>query len=140
VLTSTLRELAWTIHRRVPDRAGVGPMPTTEIALLKQVLETPGATVGELTEALGLKQPNTSAALRVLVRRGLVTKEQSPDDRRVAKVLPTPLARTEHQAIAEAWAGSVDAGLSQLSPDEVEVLEKAVQALQSLDRAIRSPA
>ena len=32
----TLREIAWTIHRKAPDRAGVGPLPTTEIALLKQ--------------------------------------------------------------------------------------------------------
>jgi DNA-binding MarR family transcriptional regulator len=139
-LTVTLRELAWTIHRRVPDRAGVGPIPTTELALLKQVLETPGATVGELTQALGLQQPNTSAALRVLIRRGLVTREQSADDRRVARIFPTPLASTEHQAIAEAWAGSVDAALSQLSPEEIDALEQALNALQALDRAIRSRA
>jgi len=136
-LTITLRELAWTIHRRAPDRAGVGPIPTTELALLKQVLETPGATVGELSAALGLQQPNTSAALRVLITRGLVTREKSEHDRRVARIMPTPLASTEHQAIAEAWAGSVESALAQLGPEQVDDLERAVEALQALDRAIR---
>jgi DNA-binding MarR family transcriptional regulator len=136
-LAITLRELAWTVHRRAPERAGVGPIPTTELVLLGQVMETPGATVGELSQTLGLHQPNTSAALRVLVQRGLVARETSPDDRRVSRIVPTELAATEHRAIAEEWAGSVDAVLENLSPEHRAALERALDALQALDRALR---
>jgi DNA-binding MarR family transcriptional regulator len=136
-LAITLRELAWTVHRRAPERAGVGPIPTTELVLLGQIMETPGATVGELSQALGLQQPNTSAALRVLVQRGLVSRETSETDRRVSKVMPTALAATEHRAIAEEWAGSVDAVLEGLSAEHRSALDRAVEALQALDRALR---
>ena len=100
-------------------------------------METPGATVGELSQTLGLHQPNTSAALRVLVQRGLVARETSPDDRRVSRIVPTELAATEHRAIAEEWAGSVDAVLENLSPEHRAALERALDALQALDRALR---
>ncbi|MEF2978498.1 MarR family winged helix-turn-helix transcriptional regulator [Subtercola sp. YIM 133946] len=136
-LAITLRELAWTVHRRAPERAGVGPIPTTELVLLKQVMETPGATVGELSQTLGLHQPNTSAAIRILVQRGLVARETSDEDRRVSKIVPTELAATEHGAIAEEWAGSVDAALENLSVEHKVALNRALDALQALDRALR---
>jgi len=136
-LAITLRELAWTVHRRAPERAGVGPIPTTELVLLGQIMETPGATVGELSQALGLQQPNTSAALRVLVQRGLVSRETSESDRRVSRIVPTALAASEHRAIAEEWAGSVDTVLDGLSATHRASLDGALEALQALDRALR---
>lgn len=137
-LTVALRELAWTVHRRAPERGGVGPIPTTELALIKQVLETPGATVSELSQALGLRQSNTSAAIRTLVHRGFVTRETDPTDKRVTLVVPTELGRTEHQAIAEAWAGSLVSALEDLPDDQLAALAQAVPALQALERSIRA--
>lgn len=107
-LAVTLRELAWTIHRKAPDRAGVGPIPTTEIALLKQIIDHPGATVGELAQGLGLRQPNVSAALRALLGRGLVERHQSPSDRRIASIFVTD-AGVAHAAMADLDAADVDA-------------------------------
>jgi DNA-binding MarR family transcriptional regulator len=133
----TLRELAWTIHRKAPDRAGVGPLPTTEIALLKQVIDQPASTVGELAAALGLQQPNVSSGLRELERRGFVTREKSERDRRISLLQPTASGIAEHQAIAEEWAGPVNAALEQLSPDQQAALEAAADALAAAHRALR---
>lgn len=135
-LTVALRELAWTIHRRAPEWAG-GPIPTTEIALLKQVLETPGETVGELSEALGLRQSNASAALRAMDGRGLIVRSPSETDRRIVRVQATRAGEREHKAIAQAWVDSVDVALSDLSNDQVRALEQAVEAMQALERALR---
>lgn len=132
-----LRELAWTIHRHAPDRAGVGPIPTTEIALLKQVIDNPGSTVGELATALGLQQPNVSTAIRLLAQRGFVTREKSEADRRVSRVLPTDLGVSEHQAISEAWAHPVDAALAELSEDQRAALDAASEALVAVQEALR---
>lgn len=137
-VTVALRELAWAVHRRAPERGGVGPIPTTELALIKQVLETPGATVGELSQALGMRQSNTSAAIRALVQRGFVTREADSSDRRVTLVVPTELGRTEHQAIAEAWAGSLVTALESLPDAQQAELVRALPALQALERAIRA--
>jgi len=136
-LAVTLRELAWTIHKRAPERAGVGPLPTTELALLKQVLDAPGSTVRELSDALGLRQPNTSAALRVLVARGLVERHAGVEDRRTVRIAPTELGRTEHAALASGWAGAVADAIERLAPAERERLESAADALAELTRLLQ---
>jgi DNA-binding MarR family transcriptional regulator len=136
-LTEVLREIAWTVHRRAPERAGVGPLPTTEIALLKQVISTPGATVGQLAEALGLRQPNASAAIRVLADKGLVTKEPSPDDRRIVRIVPTELGSSEHAEIAAAWTQPLDDAIASLSEEDQAALDAAAEALVALYAALR---
>ena len=133
----TLRELAWTIHRRAPERAHVGPIPTTEVALLKQVVDDPGATVGELARTLGLKQSNTSAALRSLENRGLITRESNEDDRRVVRIRATPSGAREHEAIAEAWSAGVIDAVAALPERERAALEAANDALVLLHDLIR---
>jgi DNA-binding MarR family transcriptional regulator len=135
-LSLVLREVAWTIHRRAPERAGVGPIPTTELALLGQVLTTPGATVGQLAAALGLRQPNVSAAIRVLAGRGLVVKEASPHDRRIVRIMPTELGRSEHEAIATAWSRPVEDAIASLSPEHRQALSAAYEALEALHEAL----
>lgn len=135
-LALVLRELGWTIHRQAPERAGVGPIPTTELAVLKQVIDTPGATVGELARGLGLRQPNASAAIRLLVDRGLVAKEAATDDRRQVRIVPTPQGRREHRAIAAAWLEPIVVALASLSPEDREELEDAADALEALQRAL----
>lgn len=136
-VSTALRELAWAIHRTAPERAGVGPIPTTEIALLKQVIDNPGSTVGDLAAALGLQQPNVSTAIRVLAGRGFVTREKSQSDRRVSLVFPTELGITEHTAISEAWSSPVDAALEELSAKQRAALEDAAEAIAALHQALR---
>lgn len=136
-LAMTLRELAWAIHRKAPERAHVGPMPTTEIALLKQVVDSPGSTVGELARALGLKPSNTSAALRALSDRGLVVRESSAEDRRAVQVWPTAQGAAEHEAIAEAWSLDVVRAIAALPTAERDALEAATRALARILEQLR---
>lgn len=126
-----LRELAWVIHRSAPERAG-GPIPTTEVALLKQVLDSPGSTVGELAAALGLRQPNASAALRALEQRGMIRRVKNDDDRRVTQIMPTDWGATEHHAISDAWKEPLLDALGALDPDDRETLDAAAPVLQKL--------
>ena len=137
-LPVVLRELAWTIHKRTPDRTGVGPLPTTEVALLKQVMDAPGSTVGELSAALGLHQPNTSAAVRVLESRGLVVRAPDPADRRTTRVMPTPQGLREHEAISADWAGAVAEAIARLELADRQALEAAAGAMTELTRLVRT--
>jgi len=136
-VSTALRELAWAIHRTAPERAGVGPIPTTEIALLKQIIDNPGSTIGDLASALGLQQPNVSTAIRVLAARGFIAREKSDNDRRVSLIFPTELGIAEHTAIARAWSGPVDAALDELSPAHRAALETAADAIVALHQSLR---
>lgn len=133
-----LRDLAWTVHRRIPDVTGIDPLASTELAVLKHILEAPGLTVTELSRRMALKQSNTSAAVRVLTERGLVTRESSPADRRISRLFPTDEALAQDEAIEDAWAGPIRSGLAGLSDEEAQALEAAASALQSLNAVLRS--
>lgn len=133
-----LRDLAWTIHRRIPDVTGIDPLASTELAVLKHILEAPGMTVTELSRRMALKQSNTSAAVRVLTERGLVTRESSPVDRRISRLVPTAEALAQDEAIEDAWAGPIRSGLAGLSDKEAQALDAAASALQTLNTVLRS--
>lgn len=137
-LADVLRELGWTVHRRAPERAGVGPIPTTELALLKQIVDAPGSTVGELAQNLGLRQPNVSAAVKVLVGKGLARKEASLTDRRITLVVPTDLGLAEHRAIAASWSAPIAHAIASLDSAHQQALTQATDALAALYEALRT--
>ena len=136
-LPTVLRDLAWTVHRLVPEVAGVPPLPTTELAVLKQILAAPGITDTELSKRLGMRQSNVSAAVRSLVGRGLVARSVDPDDRRVIRLAPTENAFDARQTIHTVWSGTVQQAMTRLDEDQVDALYSAADALEALDRVLR---
>lgn len=138
-LPAVLRDLAWTVHRRVPDTAGItAELPSTELVVLKHLLDSPGITVMELSRRLGLRQSNTSAAVRTLAERGLLTREPSDTDRRVSRLLPTADALAEDAKISEAWSGAIRAAVAELDAEQRAALEAATAAIRALDRVMRA--
>lgn len=137
-LSAVLRDLAWTIHRLVPEVAGLDPLPTTELAVIKQVLASPGMTVTELARQLGMQQSNASAAVRGLVERGLVARTSDPADRRVTKLVPTEKSQAAKESINTVWSGTVRTAMAQLSHEQVAAIEAASGALQALDEVLHT--
>lgn len=138
-LATVLRDLAWTIHRLVPEVADLDPLPNTELAVVKQVLAAPGVTVTEIAHRLGMQQSNVSTAVRALVCRGLVARERTPEDRRITRLSPTEKSLAARESIDDRWSGTVRAAMTELSPDQVRAIEEAAPALQALDRALHTP-
>ncbi|KAD4059851.1 MarR family transcriptional regulator [Arthrobacter yangruifuii] len=136
-LADLLRDLSWNVHRKAPDITGMDPLPATDLAVLKHVLDAPGLTVTELARVMGLKQSNASAAVRNLTERGLLTRSSSPTDRRVSHLEPTEEARAQNESIAAAWAGPIRAGIAQLDEEQREALEAAGDALAALSRLLQ---
>ena len=137
-IADLLRDLSWNVHRKAPEITGIEPLPATELAVLKHVLDNPGLTVTELARLIGLKQSNASAAVRTLAERGLVARSSSPTDRRVSLLVPTDEARAQNEAIAHAWAGPIRAGIARLDEDQREALEAASEALVALNRIMQA--
>lgn len=132
-----LRDLAWTVHRLVPEVTGLDPLPTSELAVVKHVLASPGVTVTELSRHLGMRHSNVSAAVRALVERGLVARERSPDDRRVSLLVPTEKSLGARESINTVWSGTVRAAMARLDPDQVASLKAASEALHALNQVLR---
>ncbi|UUT34789.1 MarR family winged helix-turn-helix transcriptional regulator [Microbacterium elymi] len=136
-VTAALRELSWTVHRRPPQRNSAGPLNTTAIAMLKQVVDAPGSTVGELAAELALRQSNASAAVRLLVQHGYVERRPDLEDRRVVRIMPTERGVREEQVVAAAWAGSLDEAFAGLPAQRQQELRSALVALREIERRLR---
>ncbi|TDQ54312.1 MarR family winged helix-turn-helix transcriptional regulator [Actinorugispora endophytica] len=137
-LAAMLRTLAWTVQRLVPETAGLEPLPITELVVLRNVLDSPGVTVTRLARDLGMRQSNTSAAVRGLVERGLVARESSPTDRRVTRLVPTEKSLAESEHIDTVWSGTIQTAMARLSHEQVAAIESAGSALQALGQALHA--
>ncbi|MER5438422.1 MarR family transcriptional regulator [Streptomyces sp. NPDC002790] len=136
-LATVLRDLGWTIHRLLPEVAGLEPLSNSELAVVKQVLSTPGVTGGEISRRLGMRQSNVSAAVRGLVERGLVERERSAEDRRITWLLPTEKSLGAVESIAVTWSKTLRSALSELTPEQADAIESATDALRALDTVLR---
>ena len=112
------------------------PIRPSEMGVLNILAATPGPhTSVMLAELLGVSKPMITAYLTALSEKGYIIKEQSPDDRRVYHVLPTPKAM---QLVADAGADTnahladLAAALGQADFDLLVTLtQKANQALEA---------
>lgn len=136
-LATVLRDLGWTIHRLLPEVAGLEPLPNSELAVVKQVLSAPGVTVTDISRRLGMRQSNVSAAVRGLVERGLVERERGAEDRRITWLFPTEKSLGARESIATRWSDTLRSAMSELDPEQINAIETAADALRALDGVLR---
>lgn len=135
-LALVLHALSWRLARLGPAKVGLEPLPASELAVLRNVLEQPGRSVSEVAAATGMQSSNVSAAVRSLIDRGLLDKRPAEHDRRVSVLRPTDKALTERAAIEDALAGAVAQALSELPPADVQALLSALPALRDLTAGV----
>lgn len=137
-LAEGLRDLAWTVQRVAPELAGLDPLTNTELAVIKHIQAEPGVPVTELARKVGMRQSNTSAAVRDLVRRALVTRERSSADRRVTRLWPTERSLAAKESISRTWSATIRSAMSRLDDGEVAAIDAASGALRALDAALQA--
>lgn len=128
---------AWRQTRSQIRRIAVEKFQMTEeqFQVLRRIRKG-SVSVSALAEASQTSRSAVSKAVDALVRRGLVTRSQDPDDRR-----NVPLALTgEGQRVmdgvfneAEAW---LSARFERLSPEKLEIL---LQGMEILRKAFLNP-
>lgn len=127
-----VHDVSWRIARFGPAAVGIAPLPATELAVLRAVMDTPDRSVSEVASSMTMQSSNVSAAVRALAARGLVDRAPDPGDRRVTLLRPTPKALEERAAIENAVAGTIFAALAEMPDDDVATLVSAVPALRRL--------
>ena len=133
-----LFQLTWWLQRKGPLRAGLEPLPATEVAILGYVEDHEGVGVTEVGIALNMKAPNVSAAVRALVERGLLEKVADQHDKRKALLFITELTRRNRKSIDRAVTGSLEEVLEGLSPEHRESLFASLAALSEVAERLRA--
>jgi DNA-binding MarR family transcriptional regulator len=99
-------------------------------------LNRPAPTMGDTADFLAMDRTTLTAALKPLVRRGLVKIAADADDRRVKRLTLTP---TGNAVLAKAYAlwlehhGAIEAGMT--SPNAHAMRSGLVRMVEKLERA-----
>ena len=87
-------------------------------------------SVSELAEVKGISRPAISQAVDLLVERGLLTRRQSPDDRRYVQLELTTAGQELMDAIFRENREWMQARLSTLNEEEIRAVLAAFAALK----------
>jgi DNA-binding MarR family transcriptional regulator len=86
--------------------------------------------IGRLAEMTGSSLPSMGRAVDGLVRHGLVTRTEDPQDRRVKRIELTDLGASSMSAIYETRVNTLSEILDQLPSDQVDALASALEPLK----------
>ena len=98
---------------------------------LALIVENPGLRQSQLAEAMEMERPNLVTIVEELVRRGLVTRDRVPTDRRAYSLEATGEGR---QLCAEAVAAVERHEAVLLAGLDAEMRASAVEAMQRIEK------
>lgn len=132
------------INSRVHDLAMdlVGPMPLPpdltmqQVRVLGHVTKDRGIAGHELGDRLGVSAPTASGLIDRLVEKGLITRVDDPDDRRVRRLHPTELGLDVIRQMDSMFGRALGVAIQLLSVEELDLLRRGSLAmLGALERA-----
>ena len=141
-----VRELG-KLQAQVHDRSVgmVGPMPLPpdltmqQVRVLGCVVKEPGLSGHELGERIGVSAPTASGLVERLVEKGLISRADDPDDRRVRRLNPTPAGLRVIRQMDSMFSRAFGAIIEHLSLEDLDLMRRATLAmLAALDRAAES--
>ena len=91
--------------------------------------EDEGRSVKALADSLGLSLPATSRAVDGLYERGLVGREEDPEDRRMKRVRLTDAGRKVPLALSEARLSALAELIGSLGEEEASALSQALELI-----------
>jgi len=99
--------------------------------ILRHVRRGTGS-ISELATAKNISRPAISQAVEVLVKKGLLTRVQSTQDRRFVELALTDAGNKLLDTVFQETRGWMKERMSPLSLDELETIAKAMEALKKM--------
>jgi DNA-binding MarR family transcriptional regulator len=89
-------------------------------------------TVSDLATAKNISRPAISQAVEVLVKKGLLTRVQSKEDRRSADLVLTKAGNNLLDTVFQETRGWMNEQMQALSPDELETVLDALEIMKKM--------
>jgi DNA-binding MarR family transcriptional regulator len=114
---------------RAIDETGLGFIQFKALVAIAGDESEERCTVKLAAERLGVSVPSASRAVDELVKRGLATRVEDPDDRRVRRVSLTAAGRELSDRVMDARVAGLERFVETLSATERRKLEAALEVL-----------
>lgn len=145
---SRLVQELFDLNSRVHDRAIglVGPMPVPpdltmqQVRVLGHVAKSPGITVHEIGESLGVSAPTASGLVDRLVEKDLIYRSDDPGDRRVRRLHPTEAGLDVIRQMDSMFGRALGVVIQMLSVDDLELIVRSSRAMLTALEQVRENA
>jgi len=115
--------------RALQERIQAEGIPIGSWPFLRHLWQQDGITQRELTNAVGLMQPNTNAALKQLTRRGWVKQTRDSSDKRKIRIHLTPKGRELFYRAFPLAIQAREQALADFSKEEVATLRSLLKRI-----------
>lgn len=116
------------LRRRLSAHDAAG-LSVPQMIAIRLVAREPGLALSELSRRMGLANSTVTGLVDRLERDGLVTRSPDPQDRRVTRLLLTPLALERRERYAAVHRAALAEVLGRLSPEDLAALRRSLAAL-----------
>ena len=89
-------------------------------------------SVSELATAKNISRPAISQAVEILVKKGLLTRVPSKEDRRCVELVLTNAGNNLLDTVFKETRGWMKDRMQDLSPDELETIAKAMEIMKKM--------
>lgn len=118
---------------RAIDDTGLGLIQFKALIRLAGHDEEGHSSVKQVAEELGVSLPSASRAVDDLVKRGLASRDEDPDDRRVRRVSLTAAGRDLSDQVMAARVAGLERFVATLNATERRKLDAALEVLLKRD-------
>jgi DNA-binding MarR family transcriptional regulator len=118
---------------RAIDETGLGLVQFKTLVSLAGNPDGEQAPVKQVAERLGVSVPSASRSVEELVKRGLVSRTEDPEDRRVRRVALTPAGQELADEVMAARVAGLEQFAATLTAAERRKLEAAVDVMLKRD-------
>jgi DNA-binding MarR family transcriptional regulator len=131
-LASALRLAVTRLARRLRQESTEGDVTPSQLSALATIEREGPVTLGDLAASERVQPPTMTRIVGALTDQGLVAREVDETDRRVVRVRVTPAGRRLLARTRRRKAAFLATRLARLSPEERELLRRALPVLERL--------
>ena len=123
-----LRVMKSLVFRGDP-RSPLNELPISQLKCLYTVGDAEGQKMIDISHKMEIGLPAVSQIVDRLVRRGLLERQQDPQDRRVVRVMLSESARGLIAEGREKHQNRMDAALDEIDASEIETIARSLEVL-----------
>lgn len=134
-LQLVLTKLVSVLRRGDTTRVATGDLTLAQLSILVTLIDRGPIRMTDLAAHERVRTPTTTVAIRRLEKLGLVKRSRDPSDLRAVLVDITPRGLSVHRESLANRRAALAAMLSNLTPDDIDNLCKALIPLERLAAA-----
>ena len=134
-IAGELRVVVGRLRRRLREIADVGDLSPSQVSVLSRLEKDGGASASELAAKERVRPQSMAATLAVLDEQGLIRRDADPQDGRRQLVSLTDTGRQVLLANRRRRSEWLARRITELDPDDREVLRRAVGILERINAA-----